>query len=58
VKQQGRDSFGRNWNALDDCLRDIAEPTLVEWIQSDRFARADPDQYAIALTCFSATESP
>jgi hypothetical protein len=26
--------------------------------KSDRFARADPDQSAIALSCFSDTESP
>jgi RNAse (barnase) inhibitor barstar len=52
------DYFGRNWNALDDCLLDINEPTVVEWTQASRFAGADPEEYAIALSCFADTSSP
>lgn len=52
------DYFGRNWNALDDCLYDIVESTVVEWTQADRFARVDPEQYAIALSSFADTKSP
>jgi RNAse (barnase) inhibitor barstar len=52
------DYFGRNWNALDDCLLDVDEPTIVEWTQANRFATAEPEGYAIALSCFADTTAP
>ena len=47
------DYFGRNWDALDDCLFDVDEPTVVEWTDADRLANADPESYEMALRCFA-----
>jgi RNAse (barnase) inhibitor barstar len=50
--------FGRNWNALDDCLFDINEPTIVEWTHADRLADADPESYELAISCFADATTP
>jgi Barstar (barnase inhibitor) len=39
--------FGGNWDALDDCLYDVDEPTLIEWTEADGFADADPLGFAM-----------
>lgn len=43
--------FGRNWDAFRDSLGDVRAErgTLVLWDGWDAFARADEDQFAIAL---------
>ncbi len=48
--------FGRNWDALDECLRglDLEEPAglLVVWEGWDHLADADPDTFEMALEVF------
>lgn len=52
------DYFGRNWDALDDCLSDITEPTTVEWVDADQLAAADAAAYEMAIRCFAETTAP
>src|SRR5690348_7992855 len=39
------DHFVANWDALDECLRAIDEPTEVEWVDSRRYHLADPEGF-------------
>lgn len=51
------DYFGRNWDALDECLGDLdrwapAAGYLIVYDHFDRFARADPTAWQTALDVF------
>lgn len=47
--------FGRNWDALEECLVDLDAPggVLVLWSDWAVFAEAEPEEYATALDVFS-----
>lgn len=51
--------FGRNWDALEDCLTDASwmpEPGLVVRVEGfDSYAAADPDGFAILLDIFKTS---
>ncbi len=49
------DYFGRNWDAFEECLRDLswgnyngAKGVLIILDRPDRFARAQPEEWAVA----------
>lgn len=46
--------FGRNWDALEECLTDLDEPAgvVVLWTDWALFAESEPDEYATALDVF------
>ncbi|GAA3052194.1 hypothetical protein GCM10017562_14850 [Streptomyces roseofulvus] len=46
--------FGRNWDALADCLADMREPMAVVVTGWQAYAEAEPDDWAIAQEVFSA----
>ena len=50
------DWFGKNWDALADCLQDLswrpAPGRVVLWRGASGFARAAPDEFATALEIF------
>jgi hypothetical protein len=45
--------FGRNWDAFEECLNDLswvpAKGYLLIFDQAERFARAQPEEFATAL---------
>ncbi len=45
-------SFGANWDALADCLKDLLSDSVVNCRNCDMFAGAAPDDYATALEIF------
>jgi RNAse (barnase) inhibitor barstar len=49
--------FGRNWDALVDCLRDIETPVEVVWTDAGRYAAADPGGYATAIEILEQTDA-
>ena len=45
-------SFGSNWDALADCLKDLLADCAVHCRNCEAFAEAAPDDYATALEIF------
>ena len=45
-------SFGRNWDALADCLKDFCADSVVSCRNCGTFAGEAPDDYATALEIF------
>ena len=45
-------SFGANWDALVDCLKDLCADSVVNCRSCGQFAEAAPDDYATALEIF------
>lgn len=41
--------FGRNWDAMVDCLRDVEHGTVLIWDRAGELALLDPDAYETAL---------
>ncbi|MFD0371486.1 MULTISPECIES: barstar family protein [unclassified Streptomyces] len=46
--------FGRNWDALADCLADMREPMAIVVTHWQAYAEAEPDEWSIAQEVFSA----
>lgn len=46
--------FGRNWDALADCLADLREPMAIVVTGWHAYAEAEPDDWAVAQEVFSA----
>ncbi|XGV98390.1 MAG: barstar family protein [Leptolyngbya sp. BL-A-14] len=53
------DYFGKNWDALDDCLTDLdwleGDRLVLLYDQPDRFAQADPSEWQVALDILRST---
>jgi hypothetical protein len=45
-------SFGGNWDALADCLKDLGADLVASFRNCEPFAEAAPDDYATALEVF------
>lgn len=43
------DHYGQNLDALNDCLRDLAGPTVLLWDAWGGFAHADPRRFAVVV---------
>lgn len=50
-------SFGANWDALADCLKDLLSDSVVNCRNCEMFAEAAPDDYATALEIFQDAAS-
>ena len=50
-------SFGRNWDALADCLKDLYADSVVNFRDAATFAEAAPDDCATALEIFQDAAS-
>ncbi|MFF2776725.1 barstar family protein [Streptomyces sp. NPDC058052] len=46
--------FGRNWDALADCLADLRAPMAIVVTGWHAYAEAEPDDWALAQEVFSA----
>ncbi|MFI8827294.1 barstar family protein [Streptomyces sp. NPDC053431] len=46
--------FGRNWDALADCLADMRQPMAIVVTHWQAYAEAEPDEWSIAQEVFSA----
>ncbi|MFB7866685.1 MULTISPECIES: barstar family protein [unclassified Streptomyces] len=46
--------FGRNWDALADCLADMREPMAIVVTHWHAYAEAEPDEWSVAQEVFSA----
>ncbi|WMX48006.1 barstar family protein [Streptomyces roseicoloratus] len=46
--------FGRNWDALADCLSDMREPMAIVVTGWQSYAEAAPDEWSVAEEVFSA----
>ncbi|MET8507862.1 barstar family protein [Streptomyces sp. NPDC004787] len=46
--------FGRNWDALADCLADMRRPMAIVVTHWQAYAEAEPDEWSIAQEVFSA----
>lgn len=46
--------FGRNWDALADCLADMREPMAIVVTHWHPYAEAEPDEWSTAQEVFSA----
>lgn len=55
------DYFGRNWDALEDCLTDLAwidaSAVVLVLDKTDRFARSHPEDWRIALDVLRSAEA-
>ncbi|MFG3348977.1 barstar family protein [Streptomyces sp. NPDC048018] len=45
--------FGRNWDALADCLADLREPMAIVVTHWQAYAEAEPDEWSVAQDVFS-----
>ncbi|MGW4163193.1 barstar family protein [Streptomyces sp. NPDC004788] len=46
--------FGRNWDALADCLADMRRPMAIVVTGWQAYAEAEPEEWAVAQEVFSA----
>ncbi|MFC8510139.1 barstar family protein [Streptomyces sp. NPDC057411] len=46
--------FGRNWDALADCLADMRAPMAIVVVHWHAYAEAEPDEWSTAQEVFSA----
>ena len=50
------DHYGQNLDALNDCLRDLAGPTVLLWDGWGGFAHADPRRFGVVVELLGSRE--